>query len=167
MAKMKNQRGKPIFNKGQTIVAKLGNARDYREAISEAIKKRAYEIYQRQGCRPGRDKENWRLAEREILPPLTCGILKSKGNVIVGFPDSVFGAEEIEKVEICVEPHRLIVVGTRRLGAISGENTNFYRVLSLKEEFDPNSATLRQNGSSLEIEVRKSQVSKKSAAAGK
>ena len=164
---MKNQRERPIFNKGQTPVATLGNVGDYREALSEVIKKRAYEIYQRQGCRPGRDKENWRLAEREILPPLACGILKSKDNVIVSFSESAFGAEEIEKVEVCVEPHRLILVGTRRLGAHSEESTYLYRVLSLKEQFDPSSAKLRQNGSSLEIEVRKPDVRKKAVVAGR
>jgi Protein of unknown function (DUF2934) len=117
--------GNPVFNKAQSIVAKLGNAGDYRRAISGAMKRRAYEIYERQGCRPGRDKENWRLAEREILPPLACGILKSNRNVIIDFSESVFGAEKIEKVEVCVEPHRLILVGKRRLGANSGESTNF------------------------------------------
>ena len=113
---MKSQRGNSIFNKGQTTVAKLGNAGDYLQAISSAIKKRAYEIYQRERCRPGRDKENWRLAEREILLPLACGILKSKDKVIVDFSESAFGTEGIEKVEACVEPHRLILVGSRGLG---------------------------------------------------
>lgn len=31
-------------------------------------------------------------------------------NVIVNFPESAFGADEIEKIEVCVEPHRVILV---------------------------------------------------------
>jgi len=35
----------------------------------EEIARRAFEIYQREGCLPGRDFENWLKAEAE----LTCG----------------------------------------------------------------------------------------------
>jgi len=33
----------------------------------EAIRLRAYEIYERNGCQPGREVENWLQAERELL----------------------------------------------------------------------------------------------------
>ncbi len=35
--------------------------------LHEAIRRRAEEIYFRNGCIPGRDLENWNLAEKEIL----------------------------------------------------------------------------------------------------
>jgi hypothetical protein len=136
------------------VVAEIRNAADNRKTISTAISKRAYEIYRSQGCRPGRDQENWCAAEREILQPLACGILKSKDNIIVEFTCSALGEENVEKIEICVEPHRLIlVVGKRR--SDSGEDINVYRVAPLKDEVDPNSAKLRQRGALLEIEIRK------------
>jgi len=47
------------------VKAKIGNMANRRKAISEAIAKRAFEIYQHQGCRPGQDRYNWRLAENE------------------------------------------------------------------------------------------------------
>ena len=35
--------------------------------LHEAIRRRAEEVYFRNGCAPGRDLENWSQAEREIL----------------------------------------------------------------------------------------------------
>ena len=164
---MKDQPETAVPNTGHIVAAKIGNAAECHKAISAAVAKRAFEIYQRQGRRPGRDQENWRAAEREILPPLTCGILKSKDNVVVEFSSSMLGAEDIEKIEVCVEPYRLILVGKRGPDSKSGDGIDVYRVISFKEECDPNSAKLRQRGSLLEIEIRKSGVRKKSAAAGK
>jgi hypothetical protein len=44
-----------IHGEGHRVKAGIGNAANCRKAVSEAIAKRAYEIYQHQGCRPGQD----------------------------------------------------------------------------------------------------------------
>jgi HSP20 family molecular chaperone IbpA len=165
--KVKNQPDTAGPSTGHIVAARIGNAANHVKAISAAVSKRAFEIYQRQGRRPGRDQENWRAAEREILPPLTCGILRSKDNIVVEIACSALGAEDLEKIEVYIEPHRLILVGKRAPDPKSKESTNVYRVLPLKYEFDPNSVKLRQRGSLLEIEIRKSGERSKSAAAGK
>jgi Protein of unknown function (DUF2934) len=164
-AKMENSQGNAIF--GEHVVhAEIGNAADYREAISAAVKKRAYEVYQRHGSRPGHDQENWQQAEREILVPLTCGILRSEDGYVFALHLGTLAALNLEKIVVCVEPYRLLVVGKERLTAHSGEAAYVYRFHTLKSECDPNSVELRQHGALLEIEIRKAGKSKKSAAAG-
>lgn len=56
---------------------RIGDATECRKAISNAVAKRAYEIYERSRRQPGCDRKNWSLAESEILKPLSCGVLKS------------------------------------------------------------------------------------------
>jgi HSP20 family molecular chaperone IbpA len=65
------------------------------------------------------------------------------------------GAKNLREIEAVVEPHRLILVGKKRSDCEPRKNADVYRVLPLKEEFDPSSAKLRQRGSLLEIEIHK------------
>ncbi|MGC2737854.1 MAG: DUF2934 domain-containing protein [Candidatus Acidiferrales bacterium] len=166
VAKMKNSQENAILGE-HGVHVEIANAADYRKAISAAVKKRAYEIYQRHGSRPGQDQENWHQAECEILVPLTCGILRSEDGYVVELHLGALAALNLEKIVVCVEPHRLLVVGKKRLAAPSGEDPYVYRFHALKNECDPNSPKLRQHGALLEIELRKAGASKKSAAAGK
>ena len=163
---MKNSPENAIL--GEHVVhVEIGNAADYRERISAAVSRRAYEIYQRHGSRPGQDQENWHQAECEILLPLTCGVLRSEDGVVVELHLGALAALNLEKIVVCVEPHRLLLVGEKRLAARSGEEPYVYRFHIFKIECDPNSIKLRQHGALLEIEIRKAGESKKSAAAGK
>jgi DUF2934 family protein len=143
----------------QAVKVKIVNAAECLQAISAVIAKRAYEIYESRGCRQGESLEDWRLAENEILKPLCCGVLDSKEGVMISAFCSSCGAKDIEQIEVCVEPHRLIVVGTRasRLGA--GENAKVYRVLPMADEIDPSSVkvTMAQHGALMEIQIRKLQ----------
>jgi hypothetical protein len=138
--------------------ARLGNAASCRKAISEAIAKRAYEIYENRGCRPGQDRNNWRVAESELVQPLPCMVLKSNDEITISSFSSVLGLKEINEIDACVEPHRVILVGTKC--SASGEGVGAVRVLPLKDEIDPTTAKLRQNGPYVEIEIRKSRASK-------
>ncbi len=164
---MNNAKEDAILGKGHIVAVEVGNSADYRPAISAEVRKRAYEIYQRHGSRPGHDQENWHQAESEILVPLTCGILRSEDGAVVEVHLGALAALNLEKIVVCVEPHRLLLVGKKRLAANSGEDPHVYRFRTLKDEFDPKSLTLRQRGALLEIKMRKAGESKKSAAAGK
>lgn len=35
--------------------------------LEDEIRRRAYEIYEQRGCKPGKHREDWLSAEREIL----------------------------------------------------------------------------------------------------
>jgi Protein of unknown function (DUF2934) len=153
----------------QTVVPKennfpdaiIGNAADYRRAILATIAKRAYEIYECQGHRRGHNQENWYLAESEILQPLFCGILESKDKSIVSLFSSALDAKDTREIEVVAEPHRLILIGKKQPDSQSEKQGYIYRVLPLKEEFDPSSLKLRQNGPLLDIEIHKVGVSEK------
>lgn len=150
-----------VPGRSNLIPARIGNASDCRKGISEAVSKRAYEIYQRQGCRPGHDQENWWLAENQILQPLCCGVLESKDRVNISMLCSALGTKDIEEIEVCVEPHRLIVVGKKRSDdSDSRKCDKIYRVLLLTEEFDPSSVKMTQHGALLEIEIAKSRLNR-------
>ena len=74
-------------------------------------------------------------------------------------------AMNLEKIVVCAEPHRLLLVGKKRPAARSGEDPYVYRFHTCTNGCDPNSVKLRQHGMLLEIEMRKAGASKKSAAA--
>jgi hypothetical protein len=147
-----------MHDEGHWVEAKIGITANCRKAISEAIAKRAFEIYQQQGYRSGQDRYNWRVAESELVQPLPCGVLVSNNEITISVFSSVFMAKDINEIEACVEPHSLILIGKKR--SVSGEDVGAVRILPLKDEFDPTSAKLRQNGPYVEIEIHKSRANK-------
>ncbi len=153
---MKIQPNATIRDEGHLVKARIGNAVNCRRAISDALAKRAYEIYQNQGCRPGQDRHNWRVAESELVQALLCGVLKSRNEIIISVFSSVFISKDIDEIEACVEPHYLMLVGKKSSG--SGEDIRALRVLPLKDEVDQSSVKLRQNRSYVEIEMCKSRM---------
>jgi hypothetical protein len=162
--KMNAQTKSSVPCKEHPVDVKIGNVADCRKRMSGAIAKRAYEIYQRDERHPGRDLENWLLAESEVVQPLCCGVLNSKDEVFVSLFCSALGAKDVEEIEAFVEPHRLILVAKKRPSPESAGDPYIYRVFPLTGEFDPSSVKLRQHGSLLEIKIHKSSVSKDSIA---
>jgi Protein of unknown function (DUF2934) len=152
-SEMNSQPEAVTHGKGRFVAAKIGNAEECEKGISAAIAKHAYEIYQRQGSLPGHDQENMRLAEREVLQPLWCGVTDSKDEIVVSLYSSALDGGGIQEIEACIEPNRLIFVGKKQ--PEPGKDTNVYHVLPLSEELDPSSAKLSQQGSLLEIEIHK------------
>ena len=51
-----------------TISAVPGISHDSRPTELETeIRRRAYELYERRGCTPGHENEDWLIAEREVV----------------------------------------------------------------------------------------------------
>lgn len=144
-------------SEAQATNVRIGNATECRKAISDAVAKRAYEIYERSGRQPGSDRKNWFLAESEIIKPLNCGLLKSKEGVTVSICRSSLSAKDID---VCAEPHRLIVMARNDSNSTIGP-TAAYRVLSLADEIEPSSLKLRAHGRVLEIKLSKADTNKK------
>jgi hypothetical protein len=137
---------------------KIGNTSETLKSISAAITKRFSEISQHEPSQPASDRENWKLAENEILQPLaSCGILESKDEAVISIFSSALRAKDLEEIDVCVEPHRLILVGKSGSGPGSSKAPVVYRVLPLADEFDPASVKLtsKQHGSLIEIEIHK------------
>jgi hypothetical protein len=50
------------------ITSSLGIRSDFTPADLDAeIRRRAYELYERRGCTPGHENEDWLIAEREVV----------------------------------------------------------------------------------------------------
>lgn len=146
-----------LDERGRSVVqAKIGDPKECLRTLSTAVAKRAYEIYERRGRGPGRECEDWRLAEKEVLRTLSCcGILDSKDQIDISLCCSALGLNSIEKVELCVEPHRLLFIGKKGSTSRGKEGVTVYRVLPLEEEVDPSTVHLIQNGGLLEIKIQK------------
>lgn len=142
---------------GPTTNVRIRDATECRKSISDAVAKRAYEIYERAGRQPGCDRKNWSLAESEILKPLSCGVLKSEDGVNVSICRSSLSERDIE---VCVEPHRLIVMGYADSNSTMGP-TATYQVLPLADEIEPSTVKLRAHGGLLEIKLSKAYTNKK------
>ncbi|MGH9713343.1 MAG: DUF2934 domain-containing protein [Candidatus Acidiferrales bacterium] len=117
--------------------------------ISDAVARRAYELYKDRKAAPGNDKEDWRRAESEVLVPLSCRTLQLENGVLV--QTDILDLRS-NQVEVSIEPGRLIIAGKAR-AAGNGRKISTFRVLNLAKAIDPSTAVLRQQGPILEIEL--------------
>jgi len=141
---------------------RIGNLSETLNGIRRAVTKRAYEIYQRHAGQPGRDREDWLLAKKDVLQPLgCCGILNSKDEAVISVCSSALRMADLAEVEVCVEGHRLIFVGRKQASDASLAGETKFRVLDLADEFDPSSVRIRQDGPLFEITIHK--LARKSA----
>jgi HSP20 family protein len=76
----------------------------------DAIARRAFEIFEGNGRRFGRDLEDWFRAERELLHPVHMEISETEGDLTVVVEVPGFTEKDIE---IHLEPRRLTISGTR------------------------------------------------------
>lgn len=137
--------------RGVNIVAAKPGEQENR--LREAIARRAYQLFESQGCSPGHDREDWRRAESDLVRPLACGLLARDDKVAVSTDISVF---DEGRVEVCVEPRRLSLCGRPSTRDAEGEcplREPVYRVLALPVEVDPRQVHARFNGRILEIDL--------------
>src|SRR6516225_4624748 len=77
---------------------------DQIEDTFNALTRRAYDIFERNGRTFGNDLENWLKAERELLHPVPINVTESEEFFEVKAEVPGFNEKEIE---IAVEPNRL------------------------------------------------------------
>jgi HSP20 family protein len=77
---------------------------------SQAITRRAYEIFEANGRRFGRDLDDWFKAEMELLHPVHVSITESEDDLDIKAEMPGFNEKE---VEVSVEPCRLTITGQR------------------------------------------------------
>jgi HSP20 family protein len=83
---------------------------DQIEDTFNALTRRAYDIFERNGRTFGNDLENWLKAERELLHPVPINVTESEEFFEVKAEVPGFNEKEIE---IAVEPNRLTITGKR------------------------------------------------------
>jgi HSP20 family protein len=89
---------------------KLSSLFDQAEEILNALTRRAYEIFDRNGRRLGHDLEHWLQAEREMLHPVPLNIVETLEAFEVKAEVPGFSEKELE---IAVEQQRLTITGKR------------------------------------------------------
>jgi HSP20 family protein len=86
--------------------------------VSQAITRRAYEIFEGNGRRLGHDLEDWFKAETDILLPVHVNIIEAEESLEVRAEVPGFSEKEIE---VSVEPCRLPITGKRETETQRGE----------------------------------------------
>jgi len=79
-------------------------------SISDAITRRAFELFESNGRWFGRDLENWFRAESELLHPLPLEVKESDEEFMVRAEVPGFTAKDLE---ISLEPNNLKIAGRR------------------------------------------------------
>jgi HSP20 family molecular chaperone IbpA len=87
--------------------------------MSQAITQRAYEIFEGNGRRFGRDLDDWFRAEMDLLHPVHEKVVESGENLEVKAEVPGFSEKEIE---VSIEPRRLTITGKRETETTKEEN---------------------------------------------
>lgn len=83
---------------------------DQMKETFDAVARRAFEIFERNGRRLGHDVEDWFQAERELLHPVSLDISETDSTLTVELEVPGFTEKDIQ---VSVEPRRLTVTGKR------------------------------------------------------
>jgi hypothetical protein len=129
----------------------IGKAEDCWKSLAALIAKRADAIYRRRASAGEEGPEIWKLAEAQIEKPLCCGMLRLDHGWLISLNSANLGSGQIE---ICAEPHRLIVLGRKQARASTGVNEVAVRVLKLPNEVSPEPVKIRQHGPIIDVELR-------------
>ena len=130
----------------QPAILRLGAEGTYVERmrhISDAIARRAYELFEARGSEHGHDWQDWFRAESELLAPVPVKVAETDQELHVraevpGFTD--------KDVEVRVEPRRLIICGKKqqtseqekgRAASRVERSDEIVRVVDLPHEIDP------------------------------
>ena len=115
----------------------------------DAVARRAFEIFETNGRRFGRDLDDWIRAERELLHPLYVEVSETDDVFTVEVEVPGFTEKDIE---ISLEPRRLTVSGTRETTEKRKKGTTVYserasnrifRVVGLPAEVDTASTAIK------------------------
>jgi len=92
--------------------ARIEGSLERLDHLNDAIARRAFELYEKEGRVDGQDLRHWLEAEREILHPVRMKLEDTGGEFLVLAELPGFSASDIEA---SVEPRRVIISGKREL----------------------------------------------------
>ena len=84
------------------------NFSNIHKTYSNLIARRAFEIFESRGRAHGNDREDWFLAESELLTPVKVHLSESGEQLTARAEVPGFNSQEIK---VSVEPHRLSISG--------------------------------------------------------
>lgn len=153
----------------------LGELSNRINRIHDAIARRAYELFESEGCVNGNDERHWLDAEREILCSVPITTEESDAEIVVRAEVPDFTAGELE---VDAESRRLTISGKHETrneakegGSVSTEESSveILRSIELASEVDTTkvSASLKDGVLTVQlpkVDLKKSASSKQQAA---
>ncbi len=137
------------------------NVLDRANAIFEAISRRAYEIFEGNGCASGHDLDQWFQAEKELLHPVHVELKESEDALSIKAEVPGFSEKELS---INLEPHRLVISGRRETKKEEKKGKTVYsemcadqimRVIELPAEVQAEKATATLKDGIVELSAPK------------
>lgn len=129
--------------------------------IFSTISRRAYEIFENNGHRLGRDLDDWFQAERDVLHSVNVQITESDDSLEVKAEVPGFNEQELQ---ISVEPRRLTIIGERDTRKAEKKGKTVYpeicsdqilRIVELPVEVDAAKVTATMKNGTLELTMPK------------
>jgi len=130
-------------------------------AMFDAVSRRAYDIFERNGRMLGREWEDWFQAERELFHPVHVHVAESDNSLEVKAEVPGFSDKELE---INVEPRRVIITGKRETAKEEKKGKTVYseacsdhlmRIIHLPAEVEAEKATATLKNGILELSMPK------------
>ena len=134
---------------------------EHTQDVFHLIARRSFELFEARGRVHGNDREDWFLAEHELLTPVKFHISESGDLLVARAHVPQFNREDIK---VSLEPHRLSISGKSELGEDhqprrhnhSHEHVHLmFRVIDLPSEVDLSRAKATFNDGSLEVVMPK------------
>jgi HSP20 family protein len=134
---------------------------EHTQDVSNLIGRRAFEIFEGRGHAHGNDREDWFLAESELLTPVKFHISESGDQITARAELPGFNRQQIK---VSVEPHRLSISGKAEPceDHHSGKHADsvrhaqmMFRVIDLPAEIDLSKAKAAFNDGTLEVVLPK------------
>jgi HSP20 family molecular chaperone IbpA len=148
-------------------ITPVENLVDRINKVTQAITQRAYQIFEGNGRRFGRDLEDWFKAEMDLLQPVPVNIVESGENLEVKAEVPGFNEHELE---IGVEPRRLTITGKRegetkeeKKGKVDYSESHadyLLRIVDLPASVDAEKATATLKNGVLELVLPKAAEAK-------
>jgi len=136
------------------------------ERIYDAISRRAFELYERDGRVDGHDLSHWLEAEKEFLLPVQTSLEETEGEFVVRAEVPGFTASNLE---VNVEPRRVTIFGkseskqeTKKGEVLRAEESSseIFRAIELPSEINATKVSATLKDGLLEIRIPKAQAKK-------
>jgi HSP20 family molecular chaperone IbpA len=160
---MKSQRASKPKSDRPVVLLNPSNPADLQRKVQKvqlAISRRAHELFEARGQEHGHDREDWFLAESELLSPVSVSLSESEDRISVCADVAGFDQTELE---VSIEPSRISILGEKKTsgtnakdGAIGPTRANpdqILEVVDLATEVMPERAVVELQGGVLKFEL--------------
>jgi HSP20 family molecular chaperone IbpA len=161
----RRKKGPLIYHTDPNLIS-VHELHEHTQDVFNLVARRAYQIFESRGHGHGNDRDDWFLAESDLLTPVKVHLSVSGDQLIARTEVPGFTAQEIN---VCVEPHRLSISGKTESheNHESGKHIHslkhgqlMFRVIDLPAEVDISKTKATFNGGTLDVLMPKAAPTK-------